>query len=112
MISVMILCCQNHILLIFQYLENIRQSVHENLRNLLHAPSVQMQDVPQDLLSLDHEEETDPDIRNNQEEVDNRSVSLVWALQSEMTFSLFLAYFFPLRIRWMVKKTHKPKLLN
>ncbi len=42
-----------------QYLELVRQTIHENLRNVDHAPSVQMQDIPADLLNLeikdDHE---------------------------------------------------------
>lgn len=29
-----------------QYLDFIRQSMHENLKNIAHAPSVQMQAVP------------------------------------------------------------------
>ncbi|XP_033736936.1 histone deacetylase 3-like [Pecten maximus] len=55
-----------------QYLDHIRQTVHENLRNLNNSPSVQMQDVPPDLLSLENTEELDPDIRNHQDAVDKR----------------------------------------
>ncbi|OWF47395.1 histone deacetylase 3-like [Mizuhopecten yessoensis] len=55
-----------------QYLDHIRQTVHENLRNLSNSPSVQMQDVPPDLLSLENTEELDPDIRNHQDTVDKR----------------------------------------
>ncbi|XP_060072276.1 histone deacetylase 3-like [Ylistrum balloti] len=55
-----------------QYLDHIRQTVHENLRNLNNSPSVQMQDVPPDLLSLENTEELDPDIRNHQDSVDKR----------------------------------------
>lgn len=55
-----------------QYLDNIRQSVHENLRGLTHSPSVQMQDIPPDLLSLENTEEQDPDVHNHQDEVDKR----------------------------------------
>lgn len=36
-----------------QYLESIVRHVHENLRNLTHAPSVHMHDVPPELLSVD-----------------------------------------------------------
>lgn len=61
------MCC-----LVFQYLDHIRQTVHENLRNLNSSPSVQMQDVPPDLLSLENTEELDPDIRNHQDTVDKR----------------------------------------
>ncbi|XP_064604172.1 histone deacetylase 3-like [Liolophura sinensis] len=55
-----------------QYLDSIRQTVHESLKNLNHAPSVQMQDVPPDLLTVDNTEESDPDVRNHQNEVDRR----------------------------------------
>ena len=40
-----------------------------------HAPSVQMQDVPPDLLSFDkYDEMTDADIRESQEELERRLV--------------------------------------
>ncbi|XP_067662888.1 histone deacetylase 3-like [Haliotis asinina] len=55
-----------------QYLDHIRQTIHENLKNLIHAPSVQMQDIPPDLLNLENIEEQDPDIRNHQDDVDKR----------------------------------------
>ncbi|KAJ8318006.1 hypothetical protein KUTeg_003097 [Tegillarca granosa] len=55
-----------------QYLDNIRQTVHENLRGLTNSPSVQMQDIPPDLLSLENTEEQDPDVQNHQDEVDKR----------------------------------------
>ncbi|KAK6179259.1 histone deacetylase 3 [Patella vulgata] len=55
-----------------QYLDSIRMTVHDTLKNLSHAPSVQIQDVPPDLLSLENTEETDPDVRNHQDEVDKR----------------------------------------
>lgn len=49
-----------------QYLETIVKAVTENLKCLIHAPSVQMQDVPPDFFDLKLEEEMkepDPDIR-------------------------------------------------
>lgn len=55
-----------------QYLETIVKSVYENLKCLDHSPSVQMQDVPSDLLNLENIEEPDPDIRNSQNDLDNR----------------------------------------
>ncbi|GAU89996.1 hypothetical protein RvY_02480 [Ramazzottius varieornatus] len=36
-----------------QYMESIVRYVHENMRNLMHSPSVQMHDVPPELLSVD-----------------------------------------------------------
>ena len=53
-----------------QYLDSIKQFIHENLRHVAHAPSVEMQDIPPDLINLetiDHPE-TDPDVRNNGDE--------------------------------------------
>uniref|UniRef100_A0A8C2IUG7 Histone deacetylase n=1 Tax=Cyprinus carpio TaxID=7962 RepID=A0A8C2IUG7_CYPCA len=44
-----------------QYLEQIRQTVFENLKMLNHAPSVQIHDVPSDLLSYERPDEADPD---------------------------------------------------
>ncbi|GAB6028897.1 Histone deacetylase 3 [Chamberlinius hualienensis] len=55
-----------------QYLDSIVKTVCENLKCLEHSPSVQMQEVPSDLLSYENIEETDPDIRNHQNEIDNR----------------------------------------
>ena len=52
----------------------MRQTVQENLKCIAHAPSVQMQDVPPDLLSLDETEEPDPDVRSSTKEQDERSV--------------------------------------
>ncbi|KAJ3587921.1 hypothetical protein NHX12_011516 [Muraenolepis orangiensis] len=40
-----------------QYLEQIRQTVFENLKMLNHAPSVQIHDVPNDLLSFERTDE-------------------------------------------------------
>lgn len=55
-----------------QYLDNVKATVHEHLRNLINSPSVQMQDIPPDLLSLENTEEHDPDIRNHQDQTDKR----------------------------------------
>ncbi|WAR22758.1 HDAC3-like protein, partial [Mya arenaria] len=55
-----------------QYLESLRQMVHENLKQVAFSPSVEMQDVPPDLLSFDNTEEPDPDIRNSQQDQDKR----------------------------------------
>ncbi len=49
----------------------MKQYVHENLKFLSHAPSVQMQDVPPDAFSSDlinHDENLDPDVRNHTDE--------------------------------------------
>jgi hypothetical protein len=45
--------------------------VHENLKNLTFAPSVQMHDVPSDLC-LENPEETDPDARPGDEDMEKR----------------------------------------
>ena len=51
---------------------------HENLRSLIHAPSVQMQDVPPDLLSLDqNDDENDADSRVNADQEERRFVCLI-----------------------------------
>ena len=50
----------------------MRQTVQENLKCIAHAPSVQMQDVPPDLLSLEITEEPDPDVRNSIKEQDEK----------------------------------------
>jgi hypothetical protein len=44
-------------------LDFVRQTVHENLKNLAHAPSVQMQNVP-DVLKFQQisQEELQPDL--------------------------------------------------
>ena len=47
-----------------QYIENIINTVDDNLKSIQHAPSVQMQDVPPDLFSFEPDEEIDdPDER-------------------------------------------------
>lgn len=55
-----------------QYLDTIRQTVIESLKVVAHAPSVQMQDVQPDILDYEPSEELDPDIRNHQNDLDNR----------------------------------------
>ncbi|KAG1670235.1 Histone deacetylase 3 [Nymphon striatum] len=53
-----------------QYLDAILKMVQDNLKSLVNAPSVQMQDVPPDLISLENIEEPDPDSRPN--DMDNK----------------------------------------
>ena len=55
-----------------QYLDSIKATVIDNLRLLPHSPSVQMQQVPPDMLSMEVTTETNPDERNPQSEVDSR----------------------------------------
>ncbi|XP_048371709.1 histone deacetylase 3 isoform X2 [Sphaerodactylus townsendi] len=50
-----------------QYLDQIRQTIFENLKMLNHAPSVQIHDVPSDLLSYDRPDEPDPEERGSEE---------------------------------------------
>uniref|UniRef100_A0A8C9QXW7 Histone deacetylase n=1 Tax=Scleropages formosus TaxID=113540 RepID=A0A8C9QXW7_SCLFO len=50
-----------------QYLEQIRQTVFENLKMLNHAPSVQIHDVPSDLLNYERTDEADPDERGSED---------------------------------------------
>uniref|UniRef100_A0A665TPF7 Histone deacetylase domain-containing protein n=1 Tax=Echeneis naucrates TaxID=173247 RepID=A0A665TPF7_ECHNA len=50
-----------------QYLEQIRQTVFENLKMLNHAPSVQIHDVPSDMLSYERNDEADPEERGPEE---------------------------------------------
>ena len=58
---------------VFQYLDYLRQNVHDNLKQLVTSPSVEMQDIPPDLLSpLENTEEQDPDVRNHQDDIDKR----------------------------------------
>ncbi|XP_030844545.1 histone deacetylase 3 [Strongylocentrotus purpuratus] len=54
------------------YIDQVRQGVHDNLKCIAHAPSVQMHDVPPDLLSLENIEEPDPDVRNSTKDQDER----------------------------------------
>lgn len=55
-----------------QYLELIVKHTVENLKILEHAPSVQFQDVPPDLLKLEIVDEPNPDKRTCQAEEDKR----------------------------------------
>uniref|UniRef100_A0A8D0D173 Histone deacetylase 3 n=1 Tax=Sander lucioperca TaxID=283035 RepID=A0A8D0D173_SANLU len=64
-----------------QYLEQIRQTVFENLKMLNHAPSVQIHDVPSDMLSYERTDEPDPDERGGEENY-TRSVHLHGARMS------------------------------
>lgn len=58
-----------------EYLEKCKIKVLENLRSSQFAPSVQMQDVPPDMLSSsDDEDEWDWDVRGNEKERDWRTV--------------------------------------
>uniref|UniRef100_A0A8C6VRG2 Histone deacetylase 3 n=1 Tax=Naja naja TaxID=35670 RepID=A0A8C6VRG2_NAJNA len=50
-----------------QYLDQIRQTIFENLKMLNHAPSVQIHDVPSDLLSYDRTDEPDPEERSSED---------------------------------------------
>lgn len=60
--------CQSYsISFLVQYLEQIRQTVFENLKMLNHAPSVQIHDVPSDMLSYERNDEPDPDERGGEE---------------------------------------------
>lgn len=58
-----------------QYLEQIRQTVFENLKMLNHAPSVQIHDVPSDMLSYERNDEPDPDERGAEENYTRSVVS-------------------------------------
>lgn len=53
--------------LLVQYLDQIRQTVFENLKMLNHAPSVQIHDVPSDMLSYERNDEPDPEERGAEE---------------------------------------------
>jgi histone deacetylase 3 len=59
-----------------QYLEAITRHVYDNLKMIQHSPSVQMQDVPGDLLPSSQDsalmEDLDPDTRLSQAEEDRR----------------------------------------
>lgn len=55
-----------------QYLDTLRQFIHENIRHLPCSPSVQMQDIPPDVINLDNLDDLDPDVRNHQDDVDKR----------------------------------------
>ena len=55
-----------------QYLDNIKQTIMDHLKCMTAAPSIQMQEVPPDLLSLELNTEPNPDTRISQEEEDSR----------------------------------------
>uniref|UniRef100_A0A2K5HHQ0 Histone deacetylase domain-containing protein n=1 Tax=Colobus angolensis palliatus TaxID=336983 RepID=A0A2K5HHQ0_COLAP len=50
-----------------QYLDQIRQTIFENLKMLNHAPSVQIHDVPADLLTYDRTDEANAEERGPEE---------------------------------------------
>lgn len=80
-----------------QYLEQIRQTVFENLKMLNHAPSVQIHDVPSDVLSYERTDEPDPDERGGEENY-TRSVRLQHVgLKIDSS-----AFIFAHRLRWFV----------
>ena len=54
------------------YLEGIKQAVIENLRVLPNSPSVQMQQVPPDMLSMENTTETNPNQRESPKDLDRR----------------------------------------
>ena len=51
-------------LVFVKYLDYVRQTIHENLKNTAHAPSVQMQNVPESFYSGEKvsQEEKEPDL--------------------------------------------------
>eukprot|EP00794_Sanderia_malayensis_P008070 gene8070-8934_t len=55
-----------------QYLDNIRQTIGDHLKCMAGAPSVQMQQVPPDLLSRSRSVEANPDVRISRDEDDSR----------------------------------------
>lgn len=59
-------------------MDQIRQTIFENLKMLNHAPSVQIHDVPSDLLSYDRTDEPDPEERGSEENY-SRYQSLFWS---------------------------------
>lgn len=62
------LLAAHHLLLVSnQYLDQIRQTIFENLKMLNHAPSVQIHDVPADLLTYDRTDEADAEERGPEE---------------------------------------------
>uniref|UniRef100_H2ZGM4 Histone deacetylase n=1 Tax=Ciona savignyi TaxID=51511 RepID=H2ZGM4_CIOSA len=55
------------------YLDQLRQMCLDSLKMITHSPSVQMHDVPPDLLSFDnYEKMSDLDLREKQEDVEQR----------------------------------------
>ncbi|KAG8133019.1 putative Histone deacetylase protein [Naja naja] len=60
-----------------QYLDQIRQTIFENLKMLNHAPSVQIHDVPSDLLSYDRTDEPDPEERSQKLPMSSTMVTMI-----------------------------------
>ena len=61
-----------------EYLEKIKNSVIDNLRNLAHAPSVQMTDVPRDPMGMDDEGDAILDDLDEDENPDRRHTKRRW----------------------------------
>mgnify|MGYP001795344366 CR=1 FL=1 len=58
-----------------QYMETIRQTVVENLKQLAHAPSVQMQEIVKSVyMGKAGMNEGDPDVRDSVTDKERRSV--------------------------------------
>jgi histone deacetylase 1/2 len=58
-----------------EYLEKMKNQVIENLKNLAHAPSVQMTDVPPDPIGLDDEADAEMDDQDEDDNIDNSGFS-------------------------------------
>ncbi len=61
-----------------EYLDKIRNSVIENLSRTMFAPSVQMQDVPRDALTMNDEDEAAMDDQDEDENADRRHTRHRW----------------------------------
>lgn len=56
-----------------QYLDQLRTTVLESLKLIAHAPSIQMHDVPPDLLTFKYlDDDKNPDLRESQDEKNER----------------------------------------
>lgn len=68
-----------------QYLDQIRQTIFENLKMLNHAPSVQIHDVPADLLTYDRTDEADAEERGPEENYSRSGAGLLgrWRVEWE-----------------------------
>ena len=56
-------------MLFIQYLDQIRTTVFENIKNLNGAPSVQMHEVPPDYLCIENnKDQIDPDTRQTDDD--------------------------------------------
>uniref|UniRef100_A0A672KHS2 Histone deacetylase n=1 Tax=Sinocyclocheilus grahami TaxID=75366 RepID=A0A672KHS2_SINGR len=64
-----------------QYLEQIRQTVFESLKMLNHAPSVQIHDVPSDLLNYERPDEADPDERGSEDHFSSNIVKYYYNIK-------------------------------